>query len=300
ETTTGASTATAAATVASTSSGAGGGSTTSSGQGGSGAGPAKTVFGGDRAVTLHVPSDYDPASPAPLLILLHGYGATGSVQNGYWGLQSKALERGMLYAYPDGNTDPTSKQFWNATDACCDFGNSGVDDSSYLRALVEEIQGSYNVDPKRIYFTGHSNGSYMSFRMACDHADLIAGIAGLAGAMWSDPTKCPASEAVNVLHIHGDNDQTIAYAGSPNYPSAADSVAFWAQKGDCDAMPTDGAPIDIEGGISGAETTVSSYAGCKAGGAAELWTIAGGGHVPSIGANWMPSMLDWLLAHPKP
>jgi polyhydroxybutyrate depolymerase len=169
-----------------------------------------------------------------------------------------------------------------------------------LRGLVEEIQAAYNVDAKRIYFTGHSNGSYMSYRLACDHADLIAGIAGLAGAMWLDTSKCPAAEPVNVLHIHGDMDTTVGYNGGNGYPGATTSLAFWAQRNGCGETPIEGTPLDIEGSIAGAETTVSSYSGCMPGGAAELWTINGGGHVPMIGENWMPTMLDWLLAHPKP
>ena len=52
---------------------------------------------------------------------------------------------------------------------------SAVDDSGYVRQIIMTIQGIYKIDPRRIYVTGHSNGGYMSHRMACDHSDLIAG-----------------------------------------------------------------------------------------------------------------------------
>jgi len=282
--------------------------TTSSGSGGSGGAapeptPTQLEFGGDRSVTLHVPPDYDHAAGAPLLILLHGYTASGTVQDLYWGLKAHALERGFLYAFPDGTVDAGGNRFWNATNGCCDFGNTGVDDSGYLRGLVDEISGVYNVDSKRIYFSGHSNGSFMSFRMACDHADIVAGIAGLAGAMWQDGSQCPASEPVNVLHIHGDMDDVIPFTGDEGgaYPSAADSVEFWVNRANCSPTAGDGGTIDIEADLAGAETTVMQYNdGCDPGGSAELWTIQGGGHVPAIGDDWMPTMLNWLLAHPKP
>ena len=40
-----------------------------------------------------VPRGYDPAHPAPLVILLHGYGASGELQDAYFGLGKLADER---------------------------------------------------------------------------------------------------------------------------------------------------------------------------------------------------------------
>ena len=286
------------------------GSDTSAGGGGGGGGaggsppaPTQTTFGGERPVELKVPSDYDHGSATPLLVLLHGYTATGTIQNVYFGLEAPALERGFLYAYPDGTIDAGSNHFWNATDACCDFGKIGVDDSGYLRSVVDEIRSVYNVDDKRIFFMGHSNGSFMSYRMACDHADIIAGIAGLAGAMWGDTSKCDPSEPVHVLHIHGDADTTIVFDGGATqtgaYPSAPDTVEHWADFNGCSATPSDGGTIDLDADLDGSETTVTRYDdGCST--SNELWTIQGGGHIPSIGEGFMPSVLDFMLAHPKP
>ena len=171
--------------------GAGGsGAAGGDGGGGVGGGELPTTFGGDRPVELRVPSDYAPGTPAPLLILLHGYSANGALQETYFQLESVAHERGMLYAVPDGLTDPMGNKYWNASEACCDFGNSGVDDSAYLRGLIDEIGGVYDVAPKRIYFVGHSNGGFMSYRMACDHADVVAAIVSLAGAMDDMAPDC--------------------------------------------------------------------------------------------------------------
>jgi polyhydroxybutyrate depolymerase len=282
-------------------------SSSTQGSGGSTAGSGgapPTTFGGDRAVELHVPESYDPAVAAPLLILLHGYTASGTVQNIYFGLEAPALERGMLYAYPDGTEDDSGARFWNATDGCCDLFGSGVDDSGYLRSLVDDIRAAYNVDAKRIYFIGHSNGSFMSYRMACDHADTIAAIAGLAGATWLDGAECNPSEAVHVLHIHGDMDETVPYEGgtlAAPIPSAVETVEYWAGRASCSLTPSAGTAVDLESAIDGAETSVSLYQdGCEPRGSAELWTIAGGSHVPELAPTFADTALDWLLAHPKP
>ena len=42
------------------------------------ASPSAIVVGGDRPVRVRVPRSYDKTRLAPLLIVLHGYGSSGS------------------------------------------------------------------------------------------------------------------------------------------------------------------------------------------------------------------------------
>lgn len=299
----------AAAAPASSGAGASG-----SGASGSGGGGGAAPIGGDRPVEVFVPSSYDPATPAPLVLLLHGYTASGALQELYFQIQPEAEKRGFLYAHPDGTQEASGTQFWNATEACCDIYGSGVDDSAYLRKVIEDIQGAYAVDPKRIYVMGHSNGGFMSYRMACDHADLVAGIASLAGATFVDAADCKASEPVSVLQIHGDQDETILYAGGSivgdAYPSAAETVAQWVAIDGCTGAGVDGAAIDLatradfqdsgSADLPGAETEVVAHGACAPGGHVELWTIVGGAHVPALSDGFTPAVIDFLMAHPKP
>ena len=62
-----------------------------------------------------------------------------------------------------------------------------MDDSAYLSALIDQIKGTYAVDARRVYLVGHSNGGYMAYRMACDHADQLTAIVSLAGSTWQRP-----------------------------------------------------------------------------------------------------------------
>ncbi|MBK9261911.1 MAG: prolyl oligopeptidase family serine peptidase [Polyangiaceae bacterium] len=262
------------------------------------------VVGGDRPVTVHVPPGLDPAKPAPLVILLHGFGASGFVQELVFRLEPESDARGFLYAHPDGTVDADGKRFWNATDACCDFGNTMVDDAAYLAGLVKEIGEHHAVDPKRVFFTGHSNGGFMSHRLACDKPDIIAAVASLAGSTYLDPAKCTAAEPVSVLQIHGTKDDSVLYEGEAQggvgYPSAMETTAIWAAKNGCDAVPQEAAPIDIDAVLDGAETLVTRHANCKPGGAAELWTMQNATHIPGMGPNFAPTLVDWLFAHAKP
>ncbi len=260
----------------------------------------------DRPFDVHVAPSYEQGTPAPLLVLLHGFGANGDLQEQYLGLTGPADDAGMLYVHPDGTKNRIDKQFWNATDACCSGPlNDDVDDSAYLAALIAKVRSQYTVDPKRIYVVGHSNGGFMAYRMACDHADTIAAIISLEGATFADPKDCDPSEAVATLEVHGTADTTIRYDGDEilgtAYPSAPDTVATWAAYDGCRPTPDDPAPADRDLVQGLAPATVTSYSkGCRPGGHAELWTQPGGVHIPPWSATFSQQLIDWLVAHPKP
>lgn len=87
-----------------------------------------------------------------------------------------------------------SNRFWNASDACCDFYHTGTDASGYLHQLLETVKSRYPVDPDRVYLIGHSNGAFIAYRMACEHAADVTAIVSLAGAAPDDPSwGTPAS-----------------------------------------------------------------------------------------------------------
>jgi polyhydroxybutyrate depolymerase len=280
-----------------------GGDTTSAG---GGAPTEPIIVGGDRPVEVHIPDSYEHGEPTPLIVLLHGYSATGSIQNLYFGLSELADEYGFLLAYPDGTVDTTGENFWNATPACCDFGGTDVDDSGYLQGVVDEASSILSVDPKRIYFFGHSNGGFMSYRMACEHADSVAAIASLAGATYIEDGDCDPSEPVPVLQIHGTADTTILYNGGANfgnaYPSAEETVETWASYNGCDLSTAEGEPRDLSGNFPGDDSIVTTYEeGCDPHGGAELWTMTGESHTPiPLSATFTRQVVEWLFAHPKP
>ena len=270
-------------------------------------GQPKTTFGGDRPAQLAIPPAYDPLVPAPLLVVLHGYSISGSIQLAYMGLTGLPASDGVFVIAPDGLVDGDGNRFWNATNACCNFYGSTVDDVAYLRDLIAEIRVEFNIDPARIHLLGHSNGAFMAHRMACDEPNLIASVVALAGTNWDDETLCEPAVPVSVLQIHGTADGTIAYAGGSNgvgrtYPGAVESTSDWAADDGCAAtFTTDPNPIDLTSGIVGAETQVDRADTCPAGIGVELWTIAGGSHTPDFGdGSFAAKTWTWLSAHPKP
>ncbi len=254
-----------------------------------------------RPYKYKVPKDYDAKKPTPLVVMLHGLSASGELNELVLHLSPLADSRTFLYAYPDGTKNPIGQRFWNATDGCCDFFGSKVDDVGYLTAVIDDLSSRYNVDDKRIFLVGHSNGGYMAHRMACDRSAKIAGIVSLAGAQWIDASKCRPSDKVSVLQVHGTADTNVAYGGTPLTPGAHATVAIWASRNACLGPLTDsGTRLDIVSTLAGAETKIESYSGCAKEGAVELWTMEGGGHIPIFNSQWPGAIYDFLMAHPKP
>jgi polyhydroxybutyrate depolymerase len=236
-----------------------------------------------RPYGIDIPDGWFNARPLPLVVILHGYGANGFSQDAFFGYTQVPDAHQMLVAYPDGTVDQTGAHFWNADDACCNFYGSTVDDVAYVNAVIDDAVHNYNVDEKRIYLIGHSNGAFMAHRFACDSTRRIAAIVAFAGDVWKDPSNCNPSAPMPVLQIHGDHDSMVAYEGTTKEPSAVDSVGTWAAKNHCTGglQPTGKPDFDINLDVPGPETKDEAWS-CPAGSAAELWTMVGGDHAPNL------------------
>lgn len=278
-------------------------------------GAAFYQFRSPRSARIYVPSGSDGKTPLPLVLVLHGYNGSAASYLDYFQFEPLAEERGFLVCHPEGTLDRLGSRFWNATDACCNFYGSDVDDSAYLRGLIEEIAREYPVDRKRIHVVGHSNGGFMSYRMALDHGDLIAGIASLAGVTFLDPDTAHPKIPVNILQIHGTADEVVPYVGgaltgdlpvTALFPGAWATIQTWADFNGCRGRISEDQPsMDFDWDVPGLDTTVMRYTNCPPGGEVELWTIHGGKHTPRLVSGGKSSehsarVIDWLLAHPKP
>ena len=260
---------------------------------------------GRGPVLVSAPANAAEATAMPLIVLLHGYTSSGQSITNYWGIGRLVEDYGFVLASPDGLREAGGDQnpFWNATDACCNFENNPVDDSAYLRNIIDTLKGQYAIDPDRVYVIGHSNGGFMSLRMAYEHSDVIAAVISLAGANHLERRDPPPS-AVHVLQIHGTDDETIGFQGGEiqenRYPGARGTVERWADYNDCRRPGVAREMRDLDASLPGFETGVLKFvAGCKRGGSAELWTISGGTHAPAVSETYGAQLVEWLLAHPK-
>ena len=266
---------------------------------------------GDQAppgdVVVRTPASYDPGTPTPLLIMLHGYGSPSGESMEQWlQLWPHANTNGFLYATPTGNVDLYGNNFWNATDSCCNFGNADVDNVAYLVELIETIKSNYNVDQDRVHLLGYSNGAFMSHRMACEHGDLIASITTIAGVTWNDPEACPATDSVHVLQIHGTNDEVVLYNGGAwdparPYPGAVETTEQWASKNGCLLEGVESPDrIDFDANVPGAEGRHAEYTNaCHPNGSATIWRLEGSTHTIQMTDDARAGIFAFMRNHPK-
>jgi polyhydroxybutyrate depolymerase len=217
---------------------------------------------------------YHPASAgpnAPLVVLLHGGFGTGAQIEEHTHWDAKAEAGGFVAAFPDGY-----KNGWN-WGGCCGNGQSPgerdtIDDVKFLTLVVQDIEKTDNVDPKRVFFAGISAGANMSFRMACQAPFPIAGIGAVAGTV---DTGCSTPQKLSVLSINGTADTQIPIDGGrstgpyvrdilPSIPSVLDK---WRTLDGCSpSTSTVKAPVTM------------TFNACPDGRAIEWIVIDGAGH----------------------
>ncbi len=148
-----------------------------------------------------------------------------------------------------------------------------VDDPGFLRDVIEETAQRFALDRKRVYLIGHSSGGFLCYRMACECADLIAGIASLAGSQAVDPSLCLPSEPVHILDIRRHRRRHGCLLGRRPYhrrrlpreyalcvPAQCGLVQMWAVHNGAQDPLTDPAPsVDLTLDVPGLDTVVTRY-----------------------------------------
>lgn len=270
-----------------------------------------TVADRERSYRLYVPETL-PDGPVPLFVGLHGGGGWGDQFARTNHIEGLAEANGFVAVHPDGVEMGGGRPgaTWNGGICCGAAARQDVDDVGFIDALVEALAADYDIDPNRVFAFGHSNGGIMSYRLACELADRIAGIGVVAGTLGVE--DCSPSRPVSVIHIHGDADQNIPITGGVgaqsvagnDFPSPLEGFAMLAELDDCPE------PQETTGG----DITTAVYEPCNDGTAAEMVTIADSPHawpggtsrvVPSSGAPFADydataALVEFLLSHPRP
>lgn len=126
----------------------------------------------------------------------------------------------MVLAFPDGD-----RRWDNHEDSI---------DVAFLRDVIADVSSTYCIDPARVHATGHSNGSFMAQRLACDVYDLVASIAPYAGGRPDNGVQggpCRPKRPVPIALFHGDADTTVTIEQGR---STRDG---WVDRLDCDTVP---------------------------------------------------------------
>ncbi|MDQ3640960.1 MAG: hypothetical protein M3450_05700 [Actinomycetota bacterium] len=225
----------------------------------------------ERMYRLYTPPDSESEGPVPLVLALHGsYNSVDSFVDASE-FDDAASANGFIVAYPEA-----LGLVWNGGFCCTSGRGSAAIDISFLDRVIADVAAVRRIDLRRVYAVGFSAGGVMAYRLGCDLAERLAGVAAVAGAMVLD--DCHPSRPVPVIAIHGTADGVVPYEGgriqggaTRPAPPATAVIDRWATLNGC---PGADAP-QVRGTV-----TLATWTGCADGSRAQLVTVEGGGH------NW--------------
>jgi polyhydroxybutyrate depolymerase len=235
-----------------------------------------------RTYLLHLPNDYQPSRPTPLVLSFHGHRRTSEYQQELSGFSATEA----IAVYPQGLIGTDGLSAWTGAPY-----SASADDVLFTGDLLNQLEARLCVDRARIYAAGKSNGGGFVGLLACRMADRIAAFAPVSGAFYPEGGACNPTRPVPIIDFHGGADTTIPYAGDPakGLPAIPDWLAGWAGRNGCAGAPA----VRNE---FGGQVQVSRWRPCR--GDAEIvhYKIDGLGHDwPSTQPNLdsaTPTVLD--------
>lgn len=166
------------------------------------------VDGVTREASIYSPAGAKTA-PAPLLFVFHGHG--GTMRNAARSFNYQSLWPEAIVVYPQGLktpgrlTDPEGqKPGWQSG-----LGDQGDRDLKFFDALLETLEHDFQVDKKRIYATGHSNGGAFTYLLWAARGETFAAVAPCAAAA---PRLLDQLKPKPVLHLAGETDPLVKFS----------------------------------------------------------------------------------------
>jgi polyhydroxybutyrate depolymerase len=245
-----------------------------------------------RFYLLHVPPSYDPKRPTPVVMALHGLSMNAVVMEWFTGLNKVANREGFIVLYPNGTGPVEVLRGWNAGAFPGDANKDRPDDVAFLSKVLDDAEAVLNVDVKRVYVTGMSNGGMMAYRLACVMPERIAAVASVTGTLPAD--DCQPKRPVPVLHFHGTKDPLVPYEGLKDkmskvfkYRSVEDTIDTWVKIDGCDREPS---VTELPAKRDKYRVVRKEYGNCQGDAEVVLYVIEGGGHA-WFGMHYQPPFL---------
>lgn len=162
-----------------------------------------------------------------LILVFHGSKQTGAAHRHFTGgaLDALAESGAAVIAYLDGH-----RRNWNDArkESAFPARVENIDDVAFTRRVIADLVASHDVDPRRVYAVGYSNGGQMVLRLLHETPELFAGAAVIAATMpvpesFLAPSPAPEPLPVPVLLVHGTRDPIVPYRGG-RFPAWARRV----------------------------------------------------------------------------
>lgn len=223
-----------------------------------------------RRYLLHVPERYDPGIATPLVVVIHGFMQTPAHQRDMSGWDDLADQEGFITAYPMGTGLPLR---WGSHEPA-DESAQTRSQIRFITDLLDELSTNYNVDQRRIYASGMSNGGGLAYVLALELSWRIAAIGAVAGLYTYPADTLPSARPVPLIAFHGTLDRIVPYEGHVKrmgypIPPVEDCMAAYAARAGCQGHSTEQVTDAV---------TRTSFTGCPLGFELVYYTVSNGGH----------------------
>ena len=161
-----------------------------------------------------VPDDYTPDASYPLVIMLHGFGA--SMQD-LAGLAPAINATEYVYACPNApisfNLGPGHTGFGWMTPRGGGTPEETANSEKLLSEFFDTVFQQFNVAPGRALLLGFSQGGGMTYRCGLGRSDRFAGLAALSATLPDQDElvgRLPEERTQPIFVAHGRYDQMIS------------------------------------------------------------------------------------------
>lgn len=176
-----------------------------------------------REFIVHVPAGYDLNQPTPVIVMIHGSNQSGQVMYNNTNWVAKAEAENIIAIFPTSWVYPLIgenglHEKWNSFNLSLEVvpGTELKDDVKFIRSMMEAIKTTFNVDGKRVFVSGFSNGGgFVTTRLIPQMNDVFAAYStGGFGLIGDDKINMDVSTPFNtsLYSVFGTNDIKISEA----------------------------------------------------------------------------------------
>ncbi len=170
------------------------------------------ISGTQREYYKYLPTGYDQnTEQLPIIIILHGLGGNALSLTG-GGINQIADTARFIPLYLQGLPNFLGQNSWNNGTAL----SSSSNDILFISKVIDEVNTQHGIDLTKVYMVGISMGAIMTFHALTVLDNRVAAVSCHIGTMsTSDLTNYNPTFPIPVQQIHGTNDQTVPYDGTP-------------------------------------------------------------------------------------
>lgn len=195
-----------------------------------------TVAGKQRTYHVVLPLGHNRGTSYPVIMGFGGWQHDASRARSYEQFERAAGSRAIVvYPEPLAGSDGVA---WAGAPYAYTTINEEI---TFTRAIINDLAANYSGDRNSVYAAGLSNGGGMALAIGCHAPNLVAGVAGVAGAYYNPTVANCSPKGVKTLIMHADNDHVVDYKGGVRHGAAYRGVPYvyhqFGSANRCDMSP---------------------------------------------------------------